>query len=178
MNADQYGRYLDQRRVIRVQAVLLALSLVVIGLAGWQVKQYERIIEAQESALDAADQRIDYLEYQITDLQEQMDAESIERAISRGNSRTFEVTGYCACAECCGKTDGITASGVKATAGRTIAGPPSMPFGTEVYIEGLGHRVVDDRGGAIKEGKIDVYFDTHAEALAWGRKQVTVWSKP
>ena len=33
----------------------------------------------------------------------------------------YKITAYCSCAKCCGKTNGITAAGTKATAGRTIA---------------------------------------------------------
>ena len=64
---------------------------------------------------------------------------------------TVEATAYCACEYCCGKTDGITASGTKATAGRTIAADPSLPFGTVVVIDGHEY-VVEDRGGGVKGG--------------------------
>ena len=65
---------------------------------------------------------------------------------------------YCACVKCCGKTNGITASGTKATAGRTIAAPKNYPFGTKIEIAGMGTYVVEDRGGAITGNKIDIYF--------------------
>lgn len=87
----------------------------------------------------------------------------------------YETTAYCACVKCCGKTDGITASGVKATAGRTIAADTSLPFGAEVYINGHKY-TVEDRGGAIKgKKKIDIYFDSHAEAIEYGRKTIEVF---
>lgn len=59
----------------------------------------------------------------------------------------YWITGYDICEECCGKTDGITASGAVAQVGRTIAAPREIPFGTTLYIEGIGERVVEDRGG-------------------------------
>lgn len=82
------------------------------------------------------------------------------------------VSAYCACSKCCGKTNGITASGTKATAGRTIAAPSSYSFGTKIELEGLGTYIVEDRGGAIQGNKIDVYFASHSGALAFGRKQI------
>lgn len=85
----------------------------------------------------------------------------------------YKVTGYCACTKCCGKTNGITASGTKATAGRTIAASSQFSFGTKLLINGTTY-TVEDRGGAIKGNKIDVYFNTHAEALAWGVKYLPV----
>lgn len=92
-----------------------------------------------------------------------------------GNSGTtiYKVTAYCPCAKCCGKTNGITASGTKATEGRTIATDSNFAFGTKLSINGVTY-VVEDRGGAIKGNKIDLYFDTHAEALAWGVKYLPV----
>lgn len=88
---------------------------------------------------------------------------------------TYTATAYCPCSKCCGKSDGITASGVKATAGRTIAADTSkLPFGTSVYIDGHKY-TVEDRGGAIKGNRIDIYFDTHAEATQYGRQQVELY---
>ena len=83
---------------------------------------------------------------------------------------TFKVTGYCPCLKCCGKTDGITASGVKAKAGRTIAAPSRYAFGTRIRLDGYGVYVVEDRGGAIKDNRLDMFFNTHQEALNWGVK--------
>lgn len=82
----------------------------------------------------------------------------------------FECTAYCKGACCCGKwANGYTASGTVPQAGRTIAAPPEYEFGQEIEIEGITY-VVEDRGGAIKGNKIDIYFDTHAEALQFGRQ--------
>ena len=88
----------------------------------------------------------------------------------------YVITAYCGCLKCCGKTDGITASGEKAVQGVTIATDKSIPFGTKIHIDGVGERIVQDRGGAIKGNRIDLYFDTHQEALNFGRqtKQVTI----
>ena len=88
---------------------------------------------------------------------------------------TVTATAYCACAECCGKTDGITATGTKATAGRTIAVDPSViPYGTNVIIDGVTY-VAEDCGGAVKGNKIDIYFNTHEEALQFGRRVMTAY---
>lgn len=96
----------------------------------------------------------------------------------RENARVEEyvITAYCPCKKCCGKTDKITASGVKAVQGITVAMDKSIPFGTKIYIDGVGERIVQDRGGAIKKGRIDIFFDTHEQALEWGRqtKKVTI----
>ena len=88
-------------------------------------------------------------------------------------SQTFTVTGYCPCEKCCGKTDGKTASGKKATANHTIAAPSKYAFGTKFVLDGYGTFYVEDRGGAIKNNRLDRYFDTHQEALNWGKKTCT-----
>ena len=49
------------------------------------------------------------------------------------------------------------------------------PFGTRMYVPGYGWGVVEDRGGAIKGvDRIDIFYDSHTEALQWGRKRVRV----
>ena len=90
-----------------------------------------------------------------------------------GKSGVYKVTAYCACMQCCGKTNGITASGAKATANHTIAAPSTFAFGTKVVINGITY-VVEDRGGAIQGNRIDIYMDSHQEALQWGVRYVEV----
>ena len=90
-----------------------------------------------------------------------------------GETKIFKVTAYCPCAKCCGKQTGITASGTRATAGRTIAASGQFAFGTKLIINGKQY-TVEDRGGAIQGNKIDIYMNSHAEALAWGVKYLPV----
>ena len=68
----------------------------------------------------------------------------------------------------------VTASGAPVEVGVTAAAGPSVPFGTVVLVEGVGPRVVQDRGGRIGDGHIDVAVDTVAEALRLGRETVLV----
>ncbi len=76
-----------------------------------------------------------------------------------------KITHYDACLECCGKTNGITASGVKATVNHTVAG--DFPFGTVLWVDGVRY-VVEDRGGKIKGNRLDVFVSSHEEALKRG----------
>lgn len=87
---------------------------------------------------------------------------------------TATLTAYCPCAKCCGKSDGITASGTQATAGRTVAVDTRLiPYGTEISIDGKTY-IAEDCGGKVKGYTIDVFFDSHEEALNFGRQIKTV----
>lgn len=97
---------------------------------------------------------------------------SVDRTSNSG-TKYFKVTAYCSCSKCCGKRTGRTASGTKATAGRTVAASSQFKFGTKLNINGKTY-VVEDRGGAVKGNKIDVYMNSHAAALAWGVKYLPV----
>ncbi len=90
-----------------------------------------------------------------------------------GTAKIFKITAYCSCAKCCGKSTGYTASGSKATSGRTIAASSQYGFGTKMIINGHEY-TVEDRGGAITGNRIDIFMDSHAEALAWGVKYLPV----
>ena len=100
-------------------------------------------------------------------------ASTSSRTTSSSNVKVYKITAYCASIACCGKTDGITASGVKARANRTVAAPSNIPFGTKLLINGKEY-VVEDRGGAVNGNKIDIYVNSHAEALQWGVKYLPV----
>lgn len=94
---------------------------------------------------------------------------------------TFKITHYCPCSKCCGKwADGYTATGTKATQGRTIAVDPDViPYGTEVlvfYEDGSeAVYIAEDCGGAIQGNRIDVYMDSHEAALVGGVKAAEVY---
>jgi len=107
--------------------------------------------------------------------------------------KTMWVTAYCHCQKCTSWTTdskgkpvfaagsqkgqrkeiGVTANGAFAKKG-TIAAPSSYPFGTVMYVPGYGWGTVQDRGGAIKNDKLDLYFKSHKKALEWGRQRLTV----
>lgn len=75
-------------------------------------------------------------------------------------------------------TYGITASGAKAVAWYTVAAGKSYPMGTIIYIPYFkdkpngGWFVVQDRGGAIKDNKLDVFMNTYNECIQFGRRNL------
>ena len=94
-------------------------------------------------------------------------------ATTTSGTQVYKITAYCSCAKCCGKATGRTAMGTKATAGRTVAASGKFAFGTKLNINGHVY-TVEDRGGAINGKKIDIYVNSHAEALAWGVRYLPV----
>lgn len=86
------------------------------------------------------------------------------------------VTAYCACAQCCGKwADGITASGAPVRQGTTAAAN-WLPFGTRIYVDGLGWRTVQDRMARRFSDRVDIYFDSHQAARRWGIRRLNIWA--
>ena len=87
----------------------------------------------------------------------------------------FTATHYCSCAKCCGTETGKTATGTQATAERTIAVDPEIiPLGSKVIINNKVY-IAEDTGGAIKGNRIDIYCESHQEALELGVKKVKVY---
>ena len=82
----------------------------------------------------------------------------------------FYVTHYCPCSQCCGVGGGkITASGTVPKAGRTVGVNPNLiPYGTKLRIGGKDGYVAEDTGGGIGWNHIDIYCNTHQEALNAG----------
>lgn len=112
--------------------------------------------------------------------------------VSRGGEQVLykkairvKATAYCACYLCTGKyrtSDGYarTASGSIAKRNpdgySTIAVDPRViPLGTKVYVEGYGFAIAEDTGGAIKGNIIDVFQNSHSEALKWGVRYKNVY---
>jgi 3D (Asp-Asp-Asp) domain-containing protein len=89
----------------------------------------------------------------------------------------YRITGYSPCVKCCGKSDGITADGTYAPGfkGRLASAPKDIPFGTKLWVEGVGVVEVHDRGGAIKGRRLELFFQKYNEALQWGVQKRQVW---
>ena len=94
-------------------------------------------------------------------------------------TRVVTVTAYCPCEKCCGAyANGYTATGAIATQGVTIAADPDVfPMGTEIELDGHTY-TVQDTGGAIAGYRLDLYFDSHEDALQWGvREKIVRWAE-
>lgn len=93
---------------------------------------------------------------------------------------TYEVSAYTAGAESTLKTPahplyGITASGAAVIPNHTAACPPSLDFGTRVYVPARATIYeCADRGSAITEGYLDIYMPDLDDARAFGRRELDV----
>ena len=91
-----------------------------------------------------------------------------------------KVSHYCCCVKCCGKDDGITYSGVKATPGVTVAVDTSIiQLGSDVLVD-YGDGIInyyraDDTGSPIKGNKLDLCVSSHQEAINLGVRTATVY---
>ncbi len=90
------------------------------------------------------------------------------------------ITHYDVCSKCCGKTDGITASGAHATPYSTVAVDPSViPLGADVLVDygdgEIHYYRADDTGSGVTDRHIDLCVGSHAEALQLGRRTATVY---
>jgi 3D (Asp-Asp-Asp) domain-containing protein len=106
---------------------------------------------------------------------------AIPRSLWAGGRKTVVATGYCPCEGCCGANSleagghGLTASGDPPDPGVTVAADWAIfPARTRLFIPGIGHRVVQDRGRDIVGSRIDIFFRLHAEAVAFGRRTLSV----
>jgi peptidoglycan DL-endopeptidase CwlO len=93
---------------------------------------------------------------------------TVLEASAAGGSRLLTVvaTGYA--------LPGHTASGIPVGPGVVAVDPAVIPLGTPLAIPGYGQGIAADTGGAIRGARIDLWFSSQAEALAWGRRSVTI----
>jgi 3D (Asp-Asp-Asp) domain-containing protein len=69
---------------------------------------------------------------------------------------------------------GTTATGIPVGWGVVAVDPSVIPLGTRMTIPGYGEGVAADTGGAVRGATIDLWFPTREQALAWGRRTVTI----
>ncbi len=81
---------------------------------------------------------------------------------------TMSATGYT-------HTGNMTYTDIWPTVGIVAVDPKVIPLRTRLYIENYGYATAMDKGSAIKGNRIDLFFETKAEALKWGRRKVQVF---
>ena len=99
----------------------------------------------------------------------------------------FVATAYCPCEICCGEWANkrpldengeqivYGATGIVLQKGVSVAADTTIyPIGTELGIEGMGTYIVHDKGGLIKDNRLDIYFDNHREAVEFGKQTLRV----
>lgn len=133
---------------------------------GGRVEDYDEMDYPDEDYDENGDSYYDYEE----------EAEEEETSSSSSASNTvylgeFTLTGYCNCAQCCGTAGNQTASGTWPTQGVTVA-MGGVDFGIQLMINGHIY-TVEDRGTPY--GHVDIYFDNHSDALAFGMQSAEVY---
>jgi len=166
----------ELRAYIIIAKIIVITCMLLMGLH--VINQLDAIMTQQRIHDKTMSDCMDQLMWIRMDLDELKEADKPEidppEQISLGE---FTITHYCACSRCCGKSDGVTATGTQATEGRTIAVDPEViPYGTKVLIDGHEY-IAEDCGSAIKGQRIDIYVADHDEALSRGRITREVWVK-
>ena len=88
----------------------------------------------------------------------------------------FDTTAYCNCESCCSGGFALTYSGTVPTANHTISADITrFPIGTRLMI-GDTIYTVEDIGSGVSSNLLDIYFDTHQEALNYGKQTVDVYA--
>lgn len=165
--------------------ISLALSSTALGLAIFngavlnaRVQQLTQERDIYASRFQNWSDRALRDEETISALQDRLDSMA-DGKIYLEEAGTFMCTAYCTeqYQHICGEGHGITASGQPIQADVTVAADQTLlPYGTVIYIEDVGIRIVQDRGAGVQGNHLDVAVDTHENALAWsGYGEHRVW---
>lgn len=87
----------------------------------------------------------------------------------------FTVTGYCGCEECSGGHN-LTYSGTVPKANHTLSADiGQFPVGTKLMIDDVVY-TVEDMGSSLRDNWVDIYFDEHELAEAFGMQTKEVFA--
>lgn len=101
-------------------------------------------------------------------------AEKLKELVEKG-SMAMLATGYSPHAPSTAPyNDGYSAVGLPAGYGLVAVDPDVIPLGTRLYVEGYGYAIAADVGGGINGRQIDLCFNTHMNAMRFGRQWVKV----
>jgi 3D (Asp-Asp-Asp) domain-containing protein len=127
----------------------------------------QRLTARQIAALDSRARQV-VAKAQVVQSQASSNPAAATAPLITDGTRTLTVssTGY--------SLPGRTATGLPVGPGIVAVDPAVIPLGTRLSIPGYGEGVAADTGGAVQGLTIDLWFPTLAEAVAWGRRTVTI----
>lgn len=173
-----------------------AFDFAKLGGTSYRVEAYavvgeEKLLLAEATKVKASDLTAAPVKKSAADIQAEKDATTGPGATKtttkaetdstgkykKGNSLgTFTTSGYCTCTKCSGSGNGKTYSGTIPKAKHTISADLSvLPLGTKVMIGDVVY-TVEDMGSGVDGKWIDIYYDSHEEAVAHGLKKQEVFA--
>lgn len=148
----------------KIIEIIVIPVIIVFALLVWWLVQASHIEPEEETTIYYGEFIGDEIPTETTTVENSV--ESVENTNEAKELGTFKITGYTpTCSHCCLKSDGIGSSGRKIEAGKSVAmnrqdmRKHGLKYGDEIYIVGIGERVIEDTG--CKQGVIDVACDSH-----------------
>lgn len=185
-----YNKNRAKSKLVYITSLGLALALAITSsLLVRQIRENKALEEHNNELIDSiiaesiVEQEVEEPEQEIT-VPVSAPSQSVVDSKYIGE---YSITYYCPCEKCCGKYGAnrpkvnnkpvvTTSTGAFAQEGITVAVDPKViPYGTLLYIEGVGYRIAQDCGGAIKGNRIDVYMSSHEEAIQAGRHESKIY---
>ena len=174
--AYQYSRLkseIEQDRIL-TNTVITERDNAILLAEQWEQQYRESLKEIAELKDRLADQQEENAE--LTHWNEEVSS-AMDEMIYNGfvDLGMFKLTAYCACEKCNGKWAGSpTASGTSPKSGRTVAVDPKViPLGSKLCIDGRVY-YAEDTGSAVKGHTIDIFMDSHEEAIQHGVRYANV----
>ena len=125
-----------------------------------------RLNARQIAALDSEARRVVERTQTVQDQSAATAPAAAAPVVDGARTLTVTATGY--------SLPGRTATGLPVGPGVVAVDPSVIPLGTRMTIPGYGEGVAADTGSAVQGYTIDLWFPTLADALAWGRRTVTI----
>lgn len=171
-------------------ALVLVASLIVNQVTMKKLDETISLLDQANQAIRQSNELADSAIAELNELKEQNTQVFVEdeSAIVEEPTQVFQakVTAYCSCPKCCGiwskdhpsrqgtDYEQHTTSGTIPVAGRTVAVDPDIiPLGSKILINDHEY-IAEDTGSGVKGNHIDIYFDSHEEALEWGVRTLEV----
>lgn len=166
--------------------IYLFLLLLATILAGWVMNTNRQIIRAQDLQIQQLKEELQEVNQELQNFNQELqnlnrELQAVIEELGKWEIFDLEVTAYAPFDNqsgiCNDGNPNSTATGTRPDWGTVAVNPAVFPYGTEFYIPGYGYGVAEDTGSMVRARNdlIDVYMDSYAEAIAWGRVRLPVF---